>query len=97
MLEATFLLQQLAPHISKSKGLSVTFHNGCWLSLQAEDGLYWGATPYGVDWACSASAGAHGAILRWIDFWNEPRDERGALLPLPSSGVPINTHCGYPD
>src|SRR5690554_3239355 len=89
MHNLTDLLQQLAPNISVRKGQSVTFYNCCWLSLNAEDGFYYGASPYGVDWACSASEGAEGSIQRWIDFWNEPRDEKGALIPLPGPGPSI--------
>lgn len=86
------LLQQLASHISERKGQSVTFHNGCWLSLNAEEGFYWGVTPYGVDWACNASEDAEVAIRRWIDFWNDSRNEGGALISVASSDISIKVH-----
>ncbi|MDQ2077380.1 hypothetical protein [Marinimicrobium sp. ABcell2] len=56
------------------------FHNGCWLSLPAVDGMYWGSTPYGIDWGCNAGSGAPQAICTWVQFWNDNRDEAGRLI-----------------
>lgn len=59
---------------------AVTFHNGCWLALPAEDGMYWGITPYGTDWGCNAGPGAPQAISTWVQYWNDNRDEAGRLI-----------------
>jgi len=60
----------------------VCFSNGCWLDLREDNGLYWGTTPYGLDWACNANENWLTSVLTWLEFWDAPRDESGNLVVL---------------
>jgi hypothetical protein len=35
----------LEDHIKKNIGGTLVFHNGCWIELTEEDGMFWGVTP----------------------------------------------------
>lgn len=74
------VLTLVGDEIRKESTSFVEFQNGCWLSLVAEDGAYWGTTPYGTDWACNADTSAPLAIRAWVQYWNEARDESGDLF-----------------
>lgn len=66
--------------IRKENASEVEFHNGCRLALPAQDGAYWGTTPYGTDWCCNAGSDAPQAISTWVQYWNDNRDEAGRLI-----------------
>lgn len=73
------ILESLHDEISLQISGGVTFHNGCWLSLVHEDGVYAGTDPYGTDKLFEASRALE-TIPSWIAYWNEPRDEWGTLM-----------------
>ena len=74
------VLTALADEIYVRNEREAVLNNGCWLSLVEDDGLYWGTTPYGVDWACNAGSRLGERLCNWIVFWNTPRNEQG--IPL---------------
>ena len=45
----------LEDHVKKNIGGTIVFNNGCWIDLTEEDGMFWGITPYGETWGCSAA------------------------------------------
>ena len=54
------------------------FSNGCSIWFKDDDGVFWGSTPYGQDFAVNA--------IDWLDtvtnilnFWNDDRDENGHI------------------
>lgn len=77
----TSVLNELKSQINTIGSNSVTFHNGCWLSLINEDGMYAATDPYGQDKYFDAER-ALDAIPNWIAFWNTPRDERGNQIVI---------------
>lgn len=72
----------LEVHIQKNIGVALLFHNGCWIDLTEEDGMFWGSTPYGETWGCSAAGHFVESIVNWISYWDKPRTEPGALIKL---------------
>lgn len=66
--------------LMKLLGSHILFSNGCSLSLINEGGVYWGSTPYGLDWACNADENWVDAVMSWLNFWDHPRRENGQLL-----------------
>lgn len=66
--------------INQSKGKEIVFSNGCSLYLIDDDGVFWGTDPYGLDWACNVSQQWVQRVINWINFWNQNRDETGALI-----------------
>jgi len=69
----------LIEEILNSFGKSITFSNGCTLSLTK--GCIEGSTPYAGRWACN-DENCLDAILEWLGFWDAPRDESGYLMDL---------------
>ena len=63
-----------------SLGEKVEFTNGCSLILVDDDGLFWGTSPYGLDWACNSNEGWVESVFRWLSYWNDDRDESGVLM-----------------
>jgi len=59
---------------------SVEFSNGCWLSLEEDDGILFGNCPYNLSWACNAGESCTDAIKQWLAYWNEDRTETGSLI-----------------
>lgn len=57
-------------------GNTIQFSNGCWLCLEADNGMYWGETIYGVEWGCNSAPGYEQKIINWLEHWNTPRDEK---------------------
>ena len=45
-----------------------------------DDGIFWGTDPYGLVWACYGSDNWVKSILNWLKYWDESRDETGALI-----------------
>ncbi|MGE6114327.1 hypothetical protein ACLHZ0_21440 [Aeromonas salmonicida] len=70
----------LVAALSAAMGHPVEFSNGCSLTLEAVDGLYWGTNPYGNDWACNARPDFSENVAGWLEFWDAPRGESGVLL-----------------
>lgn len=70
----------LAASINANMGKSVQFSNGCWISLKEEGGMFWGVSPYGLDWPCSTSGDAVSKIINWIVYWDKSRSETGELI-----------------
>lgn len=66
--------------ILKSLGKNVKFFNGCTVCLMDDDGIFWGTDPYGLVWACYGSDNWVKSILNWFKYWDESRDETGALI-----------------
>jgi hypothetical protein len=77
-------LLALSGEISTRDERQVTFFNGCSLSLLADDGVYWGTTPYGLDWCCDAGLRLGESLCRWIAYWNTPRTESGEPIAAAS-------------
>ena len=83
----------------------VRFPNGCFVSfVMDEDGYFMGDSPYGLEKLFQVRKDKQGAelkaallaalrvILRWLHYWDEPRDEHGA----PMTGMmDYPTFCGY--
>jgi hypothetical protein len=77
---------QLEAYIQSKKACTVEFHNGCVIHLISDDGLYWGNSPYGVEWACNADSQHVSTIATWVRYWDIARDETGRkLLPNPTT------------
>ncbi|ENK3145453.1 hypothetical protein WE348_22180 (plasmid) [Alteromonas macleodii] len=72
----------LEDHVKKNIGGTIVFNNGCWIDLTEEDGMFWGITPYGETWGCSAADNVVESIVNWISYWDKPRTETGALIKL---------------
>lgn len=70
----------LAERIEARLGESVRFANGCYLSLTADQGMFWGESPYGTAWGCAAQPGFSLQVVRWLSYWDAPRTETGALV-----------------
>lgn len=66
--------------LTASVGCQIRLSNGCELSLSEEGGCFLGVTPYGIDTPITFEGDWLTAILNWIEYWNDPRDETGALL-----------------
>lgn len=69
--------------IKTNLGNSVEFSNGCWLSLEDDNGILWGEFPYGQNWCCNSGDGFIESVINWIAYWDEPRTETGELVELP--------------
>lgn len=78
----TFKNTHLRNEVIASLGNIVCFSNGCWLDLRDDNGMYWGTTPYGLDWGCNANENWITSVLTWLEFWDAPRDESGNLVKL---------------
>lgn len=72
--------ENLRDELAGALGRKVDFSNGCWLDLNDDNGIFWGVTPYGVDWGCNSEEGWLDTVIKWLSFWNEDRDEQGNLL-----------------
>jgi hypothetical protein len=70
-------LKSLRKQLKSLLGQTVRFSNGCYLSLVEDAGNFWGDDPYGQCWCCGAGEHATNAIAKWLEFWNEARDEKG--------------------
>lgn len=64
--------------LNENIGKQVEFANHC--SVWLEDDYVWRTTPYNVDDAINYDEGWEEAIRCWLEFWDEPRNERGDLL-----------------
>jgi len=72
----------LGDYLDSQWGSEVTFNNGCYLDLQNDNGLIWGASPYGVEWACNCDVNWKKAVSKWLAYWDAPRDECGKLIDV---------------
>lgn len=83
----------LTEFLNKHWGCDAEFSNGCSIYLTDDNGLLWGTTPYGQDWACNYREGWEGRVKAWLVYWDAPRDEWGHELPTgfrKCSGVMID-------
>lgn len=67
----------LPEQLKAAMGKEIKCSNGCSLYLIDEEGLFWGVSPYGLDWACNSDDRWLESVLNWLSFWNEPRTETG--------------------
>ena len=74
----------LANNIQAYLGKSIQFSNGCWVSLEDDNGVFWGVSPYNQDWGCNTNDDYIKSIMNWIKYWDEPRTETGELIKLES-------------
>lgn len=73
------IVEAFKTRICKISALDVQFFNGCWLSLVPDNGMYFAATPYGVD-HFFAEGRLENTLKEWLDYWDDDRDETGQLI-----------------
>jgi hypothetical protein len=73
----------LALNLQSNVGNNIQFSNGCWVSLKVDNGLYLGECPYGLIWGCNSSGDFVKSIINWVEYWDVPRTETGALVVIP--------------
>ena len=81
-VELDALSDSLREIIPQYIGKYIKFSNGCYVSLSEDVGMFWGTTPYGLDWGCNADDAFIDSITDFVSYWNDPRDERGQLIDL---------------
>lgn len=74
----------LAQNILTNLGNQIQFSNGCWVSLEDDNGMFWGVCPYNQDWGCNSNDDYIEPIMNWIKYWDEPRTETGEEIKLDS-------------
>lgn len=80
VLDTTKDKSQRQEFIKANQGNIIEFQNGCWLRLIEDNGIYWGVTPYGQDWACNADHEFLEKAMNWLNYWDENRTETGQLV-----------------
>lgn len=61
-------------------GERVEFSNGCTVFLIDDNDIYWGTNPYGLDHGWNADDSYICKVIKWLEYWNEARDEQGRIL-----------------
>ncbi|MCX4117206.1 hypothetical protein [Aeromonas hydrophila] len=61
-------------------GERVDFSNGCTVFLIDDNGIYWGTNPYGIDRGWDVNEHYISNVIKWLEYWNEARDEQGRML-----------------
>lgn len=73
-------IETIKLNLTTSFGKIATFDNGCTINLTPKDGYFFGTNPYDIDWICENKDDYMQAIAEWVNYWDAPRIETGALI-----------------